>query len=612
MIDFNKYNNSDTGYLIVGEPDEYMFSKIALNTEKQQQTFYIFITQNEVNQRIIDDRIRVVAFSDNLKNDLNNLFIQLNIAEIELVAETDDKERHQFVFNLLKGEEENIKFLQRMKYSVFVKTAFLNSFQLINPLINFTSFYDGQTAVVLGASPSLDLHLPWVKQNQDKLVIFAVARLAKKLYQEKIKVDFFIASDPTEATNSHAADLEKFQNSSVLIAQHYASPSLLEKWQGHLLYWGAEFPDQSRMFVGAKNVELVSGTVGNLALMSALGMGCKTVYMTGMDLCFADLANTHESSSIEASKKHQFNAPEEVETYQGTIAKTTVEFKKALEAFNPQMQSLVNDYGLADDFQVYNLSSVAGRVVGIDYLDFQEIILPSKNKHDIKCFMDGFASHEKVSKERIKNKQKHLATLNKNYRDLIKICQQATTMLAGYSEFSVEIPEVFAEFSQKVAKFEKGLQKCFRGEGADKFFKLYGYKNFSELLNVSNALDLNPQDPKLLYLYFKLLFSSYSKVALELIQIFELVSKNTQYLNLEKKCNDDISKLRLLWVKNNKINRFLAWKEKNLKNYKNWTEQQQNDYKKCIELVQIDKKRLDKVAEQTMNIFAQKTDKDLE
>lgn len=618
MIELSKYKDLDTVYIVVGSLNKAIFSQLPVpvyNKKGAVETHYVFTSKLENDLKELPENINVLQSVNKEFEDLKKLLYRLQKSNIQVVAETDNLNLQNKIKSFIQNNKEEIEYLQRMDFSVFSNMVYLNSFKLVNPIINHTELYTGQTAIVLGAAPSLEQHLSWIKQNQNKMVIYAVVRLAKRLFAEGIKVDFFIASDPTEATMHHAIGLEKFYATSVLITQHYASPSLLNKWLGKTIYFGAEFPDLAKNFVTEQNVELLGGTVANLALISALGMGCKKVYLTGMDMCFADVTKTHESSSLEAKQQQEFASPFEVETYQGTMAKTTVEFKKALDVLRSQIDDLTSYYGLENDFIVANLSITAGKVAGIDYLDYKTIQFEAEDKLPIQHILSNLLGSKQLSDSQeekklavIYQKKKAFLTQKKqSYRVLIKVCQQALKVMNKYTMHSVEIADTFAEFQPKIAKFEKKLIKCFKSEGKDRFFKLYGHHEFSAVLHASQNLDEEPNNPKLLFIYFKKLFESYELVAHKLIMIIELVMKNLQFESAECKAWNDISKLKTLWLKHHKINRFTAWQEIYGKEVANWSQQQQEDFKDCQKLLAQEEVLEQQQSQRNLDFFAAKS-----
>ncbi len=85
---------------------------------------------------------------------------------------------------LPKALEELSYHQMRLRYAPFVDNALLNATELTHPIIAYSDYCEGKTAVVLGAAPSVEQMLPWLRANRESVVVFAVARLAKRLQVE--------------------------------------------------------------------------------------------------------------------------------------------------------------------------------------------------------------------------------------------------------------------------------------------------------------------------------------------------------------------------------------------------------------------------------------------
>lgn len=449
----NNLLEPESVYLIIGA--EGKLTESALSKFKENpSSIYIFVdyVQYLDLSKAVPNNVKLAIFSEDLTQDLIQLSaLMLDKKDLIVLPDKSGASRFNTIMAQLEIAIEQMKFWMsgNANFECFADMALKNVFDLHTPLIEYSDWCEGKTAIVLGAAPSIDMHLAWLKQHQDKLVIFAVARLAKRLDKEGIKPDFFIATDPTLATVAHAKSLEKFQQDTVLVLQHYANHDLVDRWMGQTLYWGPEFPYQSKDFVTPQNVEITGGTVANYGVLTALGMGCKRVYITGMDLCFSDIKRTHESSSIEASSEQSFYAPETIETYRNQKVATTIEFKLAAEILPQQIESLVHDYGLDDDFELFNLYENAAKIKYIDHLSLDDVVLPEASKVDTKLLIDKLNVPEQQARQR---QQKKFVELNKSmklYREALQQLAPIKKHLSKFSEASMALPGVMEEWLAK-------------------------------------------------------------------------------------------------------------------------------------------------------------------
>lgn len=572
MIDFNAFSQPNYVYLLVADPKGLTKSQVE-HIADHPNTSYVCLTKGSVSLQSNEDlpvNFMIAEYQGDLLSTLNNVSYAFSEKEgIELINVSNDKTFFTEIHQAFPKAMETFQYTQRsVDYTNYANNGLMNSFVLNNPLIQFTAHYQGQQAIVLGAAPSLEQHLPWIKENQDKLVIFAVVRLAKRLYDEGIEVDFFVTIDPTDATIAHAKGIEKWQKKSVLIVQYYANHDMLDKWRGAVLYWGPEFPYQSQYFTQPTNVEMAEGTVANYGVLSALGLGCKSVFVTGMDLCFDGSGKTHESSSKEADIGQEFLAPKVVKNYSGEQANTTVEFYESVKAMEKQLITLKEQYQLPSDYTLVNLSEKAAKIAGINYQNYQAIELDEKPKHPVKNIIKECTLAAQEQPQMIKTKLAELSKQLKRYREIVKVCKQASKSIVNYSTSTVELDQTFQSFINKASKFEKKLLKLLptqsthakiQHDGHDKYFKRYGFGSMQALIVLSNKLEQSPHNRVYLLDYFQEMFVVYEKIASKLIQAQQAAISEGQFLRDELNAGNDIIALAKLWLNAEKMNRFTGW-----------------------------------------------------
>ncbi|KUJ75489.1 hypothetical protein AVO42_09215 [Thiomicrospira sp. XS5] len=509
----------------------------------------------------VPSKLSVCVVKDDLVTALLPYYALFVGSELEISVLSPSSQWAVSIQQQLPQALEDLAYMQlRFQYAPFVDNALMNAAKLTHPIIDYSDCCEGRTAVVLGAAPSLNQVLPWLKANRERVVVFAVARLAKRLQAENIIPDFFVASDPTAATLAHAEGLDAFQSKSVLIVQHYASPVLLEVWQGAVVYWGPDWPQHSKDYQTERNVEIEGGTVANLAVLSALGLGCRTVYCAGMDFCFDVTGVTHESSSLEAKANVKREQAETIENYQGDWCDTTLEFLSAVEAFPLQFETLTQRYGLSADFQVFNVNAKAAKINGIELADLNALVVPSLSEIDISSLIVTLTLSEQQHRKRLQETLATLQRYQKHYRQLAELAKKGRKFFVNTSEEAMRLAEEALDFIQKAQKAHKKLEKSVQGDTS--FIQRYGFADFSTVIQQANQLQVNSNDMVLHYRYFKSVFEAYEQTTAGLVKSYEKAIHKTRFQMEELKKEKDFSALSTLWLAEKRPYRFLGWRQR--------------------------------------------------
>lgn len=604
-MDMNTFLEPDTVYLIVGTQGR-MTDEALFHFKNNPSSHYVFIDfpDKAFARKSLPPNVNVTEFSGDLAADLSQYAAK--VVEKELVWVPHASSHFDGICAQFEDALEQLKFelSATAEYALFADNAILNAYDLTAPLIQYSDACEGQTAVVLGAAPSLEQHLPWIKQHQTKLVIFAVARLAKRLHQEGITPDFLIATDPTRATIAHATALEQFQQDAVLVLQHYANHGLVDRWMGETLYWGPALPHLSGDFVPRANVEMHGGTVTNFAVLTALGLGCKRVYISGMDLCFADRNRTHEKSSLESQQQHTFYAPETVETYRGQQVATTIEFKNAIESLPRQIESLVHDYGLPEDFSVFQLCEDAAKIDYIDFLEMDQAVVPDLDKPMTQALIERIRQEALPAEKRLHQTTAQLQKSVKLYRELEKQVKHLQSQLVGFDATAMNLPGAVSDLVNRVTKPEKKLVKMAAPQ--NKFIQRYGYPAFAKVASLADQLNSAPQDYGVtLLMYYQAFCEAYLQTLARLLAVHHQAFALAKFKQQEREMADDFHQLYALWKMHDRLYRCLPWAQLHQAERLNWDENTLKKYQACLAQLGEAAQAQTQLAQNTMAHFAQ-------
>lgn len=143
-----------------------------------------------------------------------------------------------------------------------------------------------QQFIVVGAGPSVDYNLEYLKAIQGQKVIIAAVRICEKLLQEGIKPDYIVAIDPSNKNYDHIREIQRSD-----------MPLLLTdsaNWQFGDLYKGDKYliPTPSIYCASAiyertgETTWDAEGTVASMCIDIAARFSAKTIEMVGIDLAY--------------------------------------------------------------------------------------------------------------------------------------------------------------------------------------------------------------------------------------------------------------------------------------------------------------------------------------
>lgn len=333
---------------------------------------------NDQDQQVflLDETITMNA----LKQYLQSYTIRRQLVLLKSLAVMDAKVGAPY--NLL-WEKTEVAFTQYLheeynshSVKVFEEQRLLNLADNLIPAIKLKKALAGKDAIILGGGPTLDDVIDWIKKNQDSLIIFAAARIANRLKQERIKADFFVTVDPFPWSFDNAKGVLAHSQDSILISSFHAQHRLVSQWQGLSCYLGGRYGwKESSEEV---NIDTLGPTVTNSALHIAATLGATRIFLAGIDFCFAN-GKTHESFSSEAKLADTFahTGKEMLEDNAGQMTETRSDFYMAKNA----MEQMIGYYlAHSPDIEFINLGLYSAKMKNVVYTPCEQITL-KEQKH---------------------------------------------------------------------------------------------------------------------------------------------------------------------------------------------------------------------------------------
>ena len=184
----------------------------------------------------------------------------------------------------------------------FEKKWFINSFnfysylkkpQLLKNTIN-------KSILIIASGPSLKAALPIIKENQNKFFIICLSSAISFCLKNNIKVDLFFSTDGGYWAGEH---LKRLQKNAVigLTSEAFCPKKILEENKILALHYNDSLINQflPDTILDKKLQAVRNGTVSGTALLFALNISNKNIYLAGLDM-----ANT---------KGFQHSQPNEIE-----------------------------------------------------------------------------------------------------------------------------------------------------------------------------------------------------------------------------------------------------------------------------------------------------------
>ena len=225
--------------------------------------------------------------------------------------------------------------------------------------------------ILIGAGPSLDESIDFLKDMQDKAIIVASNSPYRKLINNGIRPHLVVTADPMEPT------LAGFQNVKLdhvaLACPFSAYPEIVERFSGRIVSWCTFNPivkalrEQRNQPEGTPIME--QGTVSGCVLDISRVLGCKKVMFIGQDMCVRDDGRYYTDDSFYADAGNHYVSSDKGQRLPGnTQEKVLVEprlfvYLKTFEQFISKKHESV---------EYRNLARTGARIEGAPYITYEE------------------------------------------------------------------------------------------------------------------------------------------------------------------------------------------------------------------------------------------------
>ncbi|MBE0470911.1 MAG: DUF115 domain-containing protein [Methyloprofundus sp.] len=377
----NLLNETEQLFIIVGT-DSGLLYQFVKNQPLKPHIKFVFIELSDVIQKlklsVVDDvkGVQVVAeeFDFLTLHEQYETFVyrkKYKLIKSLAVMDAEPSSAYEKLWQNVEARFSafNREVLVSQRSSQFEDARLYNAADNIFPVNSIKNHLKGATAIVLGGGPTLDDAINWVKNNQQDLVIFAAARVARRLVTEGIVPDFFVSVDPHDVSFDNSKGIFAFEKTAVLINGYHVNPKLLSQWAGLSCYMGLKYGWKNTRY--QENIEPVGPTVINTAVHVATYLGCSNIILSGVDFCFAK-GRSHESSSDEAKTASHISRKTHIKvvTNAGHFESTGPTLANARVALERQAKFYQKENS---NTKLYSSGLDSAKVEGVEYLDTSAI-----------------------------------------------------------------------------------------------------------------------------------------------------------------------------------------------------------------------------------------------
>ena len=226
--------------------------------------------------------------------------------------------------------------------------------------------------ILVGAGPSLDDSIDFLKSMQDKAIICVSNSPFRKLINSGIRPHLAVTADPMLPT------LRGFENVKLdgipLACPFSAYPEIVSRFSGRILSWSTYNPiaDILKASTGRKQgTEIMEqGTVSGCVLDIGRLLGCKKIFLIGQDMCIRDDGKYYtDDSSYSDTGAHYSKKMDGHRLPGNTLKEVIVEGRLFvyLKTFEKFIQ--VNN-----GIEYINLARTGVKIEGVPYMTYEQAI----------------------------------------------------------------------------------------------------------------------------------------------------------------------------------------------------------------------------------------------
>lgn len=344
-----------------------------------------FVLNNvDISEHLSSGRVFLTNDLDELINKLSSSFITKDKVEIVYLpnyALVKNKELlllTKKVFDACKSKLVDVntitKFSQRWLFNTIQNLSFINNTNTGYKIADLENKFVGQTALVIGAGPSLRDNIEKIKENRSKYVIFAVNKVVKTLLENAITPDFIVCMDAGNMEKTLGGLEPHFSNINCIMDLR-TDEVLPQKGFKKTFFVFSETDFLAQKLAKFNNLMKLYETGGSattLALCAATKLGFSKIVLVGVDLAFKDNVIYSSGETMNRISQEQIVVDNttknvvQVESVKGGMVYTRDDYQVAIHHF----ESVIKELGCTE---VYNITTFGAKIEGVKSTTLEEI-----------------------------------------------------------------------------------------------------------------------------------------------------------------------------------------------------------------------------------------------
>jgi len=348
---------------------------------------------------------------------------------------------------------------------------------------DLTNAFAGSGAVIVGAGPSLDEGIAWIRGQKVKPLVICSYKAVRALVQGGVTPDLIVMLDPKQGLH-HLADLD-LSGTAAIVSEVAVDPAALSANDIPILpYCSGTDTHNLVAALGSFEVPIIrsGGSVLHIALQIARLIGCARVTFAGVDFGFpnerlyangagqgdelilADDRRSYVRRAVDGN--HRSGMLVGAVANDGTVIATTVE----LNHYRAWTEQFVRDskrHGLNTDF--FNASRMGARIEGVEFVADLATHVISTVSVDAERVIDhlsalvGAAEVEKPVAMRLREKAQKLRALSRTCRKAATVARDEkatdTKIYGRVAEQAEDCPEVSLALTRNLQIIDEQMKR---------------------------------------------------------------------------------------------------------------------------------------------------------
>jgi hypothetical protein len=343
-----------------------------------------FVLSNiDISEHLSSGRVFIMNNLDELISKLSEIYLtkdKVEIVYLKNYAIVKNKELlllTQKVLDTCKSKIVDINTISKFSKKWLINT--LNNIstsktKTLYPVSELENKFTGQTALIIGAGPSLNENIDNIKKNRKNFVIFAVNKVAKYLFENQIFPDFIVCLDADYINKSLDGLDSKLERTNCLMDIRTDSSVLNHAF--HKIFVNFSETDAVMKKASKYNAFMkfneTGGSASTFALTSAVKMGFSQIVLTGIDLAFKGNQIYSDGETMQRVSQNEIVVDSikknlvQIDSVTGGKVYTREDYAVFINHFNTLVKQL--NYS-----KIYNTSSFGAKLEGVQNTSFENV-----------------------------------------------------------------------------------------------------------------------------------------------------------------------------------------------------------------------------------------------